>query len=93
MTGSAGCGKSTCMRLLERFYDVSAGVILLDGVDIRKYNPRWLRGQIATVAQEPKLVELTIRENLTFGCEKEPSLEEIYDALKGEFEKRPRLFI
>lgn len=71
------------MRLLERFYDVSAGSVFLDGVDIREYNPRWLRSQIATVAQEPKLVPLTIRENLTFGCEKQPSLEEIYDALKG----------
>lgn len=58
---------------------------MLDGVDIREYNPRWLRSQIATVAQEPKLVPLTIRENLTFGCTKEPSLEEIYDALKGMF--------
>lgn len=83
MTGSAGCGKSTCMRLLERFYDVCAGSVLLDGVDIREYNPRWLRSQIATVAQEPKLVPLTIRENLTFGCTKEPSLEEIHDALKA----------
>lgn len=84
MTGSAGCGKSTCMRLLERFYDVSEGSVLLDGVDIREYNPRWLRGQIATVAQEPKLVPLTIRENLTFGCTKEPSLEDIHNALKGK---------
>ena len=72
------------MRLLERFYDVTEGSILLDGIDIREYNPRWLRSQIATVAQEPKLVHLTIRENLTFGCTTEPSLEEIYDALKGK---------
>jgi len=70
--------------LLERFYDVSSGRILLDGIDIRKYNPRWLRGQIASVAQEPKLVPLTLRENLTFGCNIEPSLEDIYDALRGK---------
>ena len=72
------------MRLLERFYDVTGGSILLDGIDIREYNPRWLRSQIATVAQEPVLLPLTIRENITFGCVgREPSLKEIHDACKG----------
>ena len=68
MTGSAGCGKSTALRLLERFYDVTGGKILLDGRDLREYNPDWLRGQIATVAQEPKLLPVTILENIVFGC-------------------------
>lgn len=55
----------------------------MDGMDIRDYNPRWLRAQIATVAQEPMLLPLTIRQNLTFGCYQEPTLGEIYDALKA----------
>lgn len=42
LTGSAGCGKSTALRLLERFFDVTEGKILLDGVDIRDYNPRYV---------------------------------------------------
>jgi len=45
-------------------------------------NPRWLRSQIATVSQEPILLPLTIRENITFGCPREPTLDEIYDACK-----------
>ena len=83
MTGSAGCGKSTALRLLERFYDVTGGRILLDGKDIRDYSPDWLRAQIATVAQEPKLLPFTIRENIAFGCPTEPTLEQIYSACKA----------
>ena len=84
MTGSAGCGKSTALRLLERFYDVTAGRILLDGRNIREYSPDWLRSQIATVAQEPKLLPCTILENITFGCKpgSEPTLEKVYTACK-----------
>ena len=85
MTGSAGCGKSTALRLLERFYDVSEGRITIDGVDIRDYSPDWLRAQIATVSQEPKLLPVTIRENITFGCPpgREPTLEEIHNACRA----------
>ena len=50
------------MRLLERFYDVTGGQILLDGKDLREYNPTWLRSQITVVAQEPKLLPMTIRQ-------------------------------
>lgn len=85
MTGSAGCGKSTALRLLERFYDVTGGRILLDGRDLREYNPDWLRAQIATVAQEPKLLPVTILENIVFGCppDKQPKMEEVYEACKA----------
>ncbi|CAB9526173.1 Cyclolysin secretion/processing ATP-binding protein CyaB [Seminavis robusta] len=83
ITGSAGCGKSTAMRLLERFYDVTGGRILLDGIDIREYNPTWLRSQMAVVAQEPQLLPITLRQNLTFGCKVEPSLKEIEDACRA----------
>ena len=70
------------MRLLERFYDVSEGQILLDGIDVREYNPEWLRQQIVAVSQEPNLIPTTIRENIAFGCPHEPTLEEIYDACR-----------
>jgi len=82
LTGKAGCGKSTVMKLLERFYDVSEGSILLDGRDIREYNPEWLRRQIVAVSQEPVLIPSTIRDNIAFGCPWEPSLEEIYEACR-----------
>ena len=83
MTGRTGCGKSTAMRLLERFYDVRSGRVTLDGRDIREYSPRWLRAQIATVDQEPKLLPLSIRENIVFGCPHEPNMKEIEAACRA----------
>jgi len=83
ITGTTGCGKSTCLRLIERFYDISGGRILLDGMDIREYSPQWLRSQIVTVAQEPKLLPASIRDNLTFGCTRPPSTEEIEQACRS----------
>jgi ABC-type multidrug transport system fused ATPase/permease subunit len=50
--GKAGAGKSTIFQLLQRFYDPMSGQVLLDGRDIREYNPMWLREQIAVVSQE-----------------------------------------
>jgi ABC-type multidrug transport system fused ATPase/permease subunit len=83
ITGSSGCGKSTCLRLVERFYDVTGGQIMLDGRDIRDYKPQWLRSQIVAVEQEPKLLPVAIRENLAFGCDHDPTLEEIEKACRA----------
>lgn len=55
LVGASGCGKSTTIALLLRFYDITEGAILLDGVDIRKLNIQWLRSQIGLVSQEPVL--------------------------------------
>lgn len=81
--GKTGCGKTTLFRLLERFYDVTEGRILLDGKDVREYSPEWLRAQIATVSQEPDLIPLTIRDNITIGCQHDPSVEEIQEACEA----------
>ncbi|CAF3905306.1 unnamed protein product, partial [Adineta steineri] len=67
LVGASGCGKSTIVQLLERFYDVSHGQLLLDGVDIRKLNLQWLRSRLGVVSQEPVLFDLTIAENITYG--------------------------
>jgi ABC-type multidrug transport system fused ATPase/permease subunit len=83
ITGETGCGKSTTLRLIQRFYDVTEGSILLDGRDIREYNPEWLRSQIVIVEQEPRLLPMTIRENLIFGCKTEPTIEEIEKACRS----------
>ncbi|KAK3134225.1 hypothetical protein QOZ80_6AG0546570 [Eleusine coracana subsp. coracana] len=69
LVGSSGSGKSTVIRLLERFYDPSAGVVSLDGVDIRRLKLNWLRAQTGLVSQEPALFAMSIRENILFGKE------------------------
>ncbi|CAF4005901.1 unnamed protein product [Adineta steineri] len=69
LVGASGCGKSTIVQLLERFYDVTHGELTLDGVDIRQLNLQWLRSRLGVVSQEPVLFDLTIAENITYGLE------------------------
>ncbi|MDH7599134.1 MAG: ABC transporter ATP-binding protein [Sedimentisphaerales bacterium] len=66
LVGQSGSGKSTITKLLLRFYDVTSGCILLDGIDIRNISLRSLRRQIGLVMQEP-LLSGTIRENILYG--------------------------
>ena len=65
--GPSGSGKSTIMNLLLRNYDVEGGEILLDGVNIKDLNVRWLRAQFGSVGQEPVLFKGTISENIAKG--------------------------
>ncbi|RLN26288.1 hypothetical protein BBO99_00006616 [Phytophthora kernoviae] len=75
--GPSGGGKSTCISLLERFYDPIRGQVLLDGVDIKELNVRWLRSQIGLVGQEPTLFTGTIAENIAYGLDAIPDMEDI----------------
>jgi ATP-binding cassette, subfamily B, bacterial len=65
--GPSGAGKSTVLMLLLRLYDVDAGRVLLDGVDVRELSPVELRRQLAFVPQGPWLLDGTIAENIAFG--------------------------
>ncbi|XP_006880348.1 PREDICTED: multidrug resistance protein 1-like [Elephantulus edwardii] len=65
--GSSGCGKSTCIELLQRFYDPLKGQVLFDGVDAKELNVQWLRSQIAIVSQEPVLFNCSIADNIAYG--------------------------
>jgi ABC-type multidrug transport system fused ATPase/permease subunit len=67
VVGPTGGGKSTIMSLIPRFYDPSAGAILVDGVDVRDYHLRSLRDQIGYVLQETVLFRGTVRENIAYG--------------------------
>jgi len=67
LVGQSGCGKSTCIQLVERFYDGTAGSIEFDGVPVNELNVQWLRKQIGFVQQEPILFNRTIAENITYG--------------------------
>ena len=82
LVGPSGSGKSTILSLVERFYDPSEGEIMLDGIDIKKLDPCWLRSQMAIVSQEPVLFSMSIRENLIYGCEEEPTQEVIEQATR-----------
>lgn len=67
LVGESGCGKSTVVKLLQRFYDPSNGLVTVDGYDIRSLNLRWLRQHIGIVSQEPVLFDTTIAENIRYG--------------------------
>mmetsp|Transcript_14404 Transcript_14404/g.40474 ORF Transcript_14404/g.40474 Transcript_14404/m.40474 type:complete len:554 (+) Transcript_14404:3-1664(+) len=69
LCGPSGGGKSTAIALIERFYDPLEGVVLLDGVDLRKLNVRWLRRQLGLVGQEPVLFTGSVADNIAYGCE------------------------
>ncbi len=67
LVGDSGCGKSTCLQLLQRFYDPESGSVKLDGRSLKDLNIDWLRKQIGVVNQEPILFGTTIKENILFG--------------------------
>ena len=67
LVGFSGSGKSTIIKLLERFYDATKGNILIDGIDIRDYNLYELRKKIGLVSQEPILFKRNIYENIKYG--------------------------
>lgn len=71
LVGQSGCGKSTCIKLSQRFYDVTDGSVTLDGNDLRSLNLKWLRQNIGVVSQEPVLFDMTIAENIKFGAAEE----------------------
>lgn len=82
IVGESGGGKSTVAALLERFYDPTSGVIMLDGLDIRTLDPSWLRRQvIGFINQEPVLFGSSVMENIRFG-KPEASDAEVINAAK-----------
>lgn len=68
LVGSSGCGKSTAVRLIERFYDVQHGEVTVDGVNVHQLNVRWLRSQMGYVGQMPSLFMLSIKDNIALGA-------------------------
>lgn len=82
--GSTGSGKSSLVNLLPRFYDVSSGSILLDGVDIKKYSHDELNKKVGYIPQKAVLFSGTIRSNIAFGESRQTPLgdEEIWEALE-----------
>jgi ABC-type multidrug transport system fused ATPase/permease subunit len=69
LVGESGCGKSTTVNLIERLYDITGGELLIDGLEIKRYDIRYLRSFIGYVQQEPVLFNKSIRDNIIFGRE------------------------
>ncbi|KAM9334421.1 bile salt export pump-like [Symphorus nematophorus] len=81
--GSSGCGKSTSVQLLERFYDPDHGKVLIDGRESTNVNVPFLRSKIGIVSQEPILFDCTIAENIKYGDNlREISMNEVISAAK-----------
>ncbi|NXP37091.1 MDR1 protein, partial [Leiothrix lutea] len=81
LVGGSGCGKSTTVQLIQRFYDPKEGMVTIDGQDIRTLNVRYLREVIGVVNQEPVLFATTIAENIRYGRE-DVTMEDIEKATK-----------
>ena len=65
--GATGCGKTSLVSLIPRFYDVSTGTVFVDGVDVREYRQEALRDKIAVAMQKSELFSMTIGENIAWG--------------------------
>lgn len=81
LVGSSGAGKSTMADLLPRFYDPTAGCILVDGVDLRELDVRSLRRSMGIVSQDTFLFNTSVRNNIAYGCPQATDAE-IFEAAK-----------
>ncbi|CAL1527237.1 unnamed protein product [Lymnaea stagnalis] len=80
LVGMSGCGKSTVVSLVQRYYDPTEGAILIEGLDAKEYNLKSLRSMISVVSQEPILFDCSIKDNITYGLERVPPMADIIAA-------------
>ncbi len=89
--GSTGCGKSTVINLIPRFYDATEGQVLVDGVDVRQYDQKALRNKIGYISQKAVLFSGTVKSNVAYGDNGRPGfldediVEAVYTAEASEF--------
>lgn len=81
LVGLNRSGKSTCVKLLERFYQPQSGEILLDGKPLDKYKDQYLHDKISVVSQDCLLFDRSVKENIKYGCE-ETSDDDMYEAAR-----------
>ncbi|CAN7118774.1 unnamed protein product [Brassica rapa subsp. narinosa] len=81
LVGQSGSGKSTVISLIERFYDPESGEVLIDNVNLKNLQLKWIRSKIGLVSQEPVLFATTIKENIAYGKE-DATEEEIRTAIE-----------
>ncbi|HEX2976401.1 MAG TPA: ABC transporter ATP-binding protein, partial [Bacteroidales bacterium] len=83
LIGKTGCGKSSIINLIPRFYHVTGGEIRLDGISIDEYNRQSLRNHIGMVEQDPFLFTDTIEANIAYGLHRQVTREEVENAAKA----------
>ena len=82
--GSTGCGKSTVVNLVPRFYDATEGEVLVDGINVKRYDENALRNKIAYVSQKATLFSGSVRSNIAYGSngKSDPTTEEVMEAVE-----------
>lgn len=80
--GESGCGKSTTLQLIQRFYEIESGQILLDDVDMKTLSPLFIRSQIAIVPQSPVLFSMSILDNIRYANPKNATDSEVAEAAR-----------
>lgn len=83
LVGESGCGKTTLIHLILRFFDINSGSIQIDGIDTRQYTLQSLRSRTALVSQDIVLFNDTIARNIAYGCSKHVPESEIIQAAKA----------
>ncbi|WOL14628.1 ABC transporter B family member 8 [Canna indica] len=82
LVGRSGCGKSTVISLIQRFYDVDRGVVRIDNTDVRELDTIWFRGFTALVSQDPIIFSGSVHDNIAFG-KPEATEDEIIEAARA----------
>ena len=80
--GESGCGKSTTLQLIQRFYEIESGMILLDDVDMKTLSPVFIRSQISIVPQSPVLFSMSILDNIRYANPKKITDQEVAEAAR-----------
>jgi len=77
LMGKTGCGKSTIIQLMARFYDPNHGEVQINGDDLKKFDLKFWRSQLSIVMQEPALFSGTVLDNIVYGIDGNPSMDEV----------------
>jgi ABC-type multidrug transport system fused ATPase/permease subunit len=83
LVGASGCGKSTIIGLLLRWYDTEKGTVAVDHTNVKSYSVKNLRKHMAVVSQEPVLFDMTIGENVRFGSDEDVTQDDVVEACKA----------
>lgn len=81
LIGESGCGKSTTLQLIQRFYDINEGQILIDGKNISELKPSSIRSQISIVQQTPAIFSMSVKDNIRYGKPHAPREEVINSSI------------